>query len=76
MAKGSTVDTLFLYALYAFMAYGLFMFWSNFGSKSYNTGRTFCEKAGGAIYDVGADVYNTYGIANWRFRDRDPMQRN
>ncbi len=75
MAKGSTVDTLFLYALYAFMAYGLFMFWSNFGSRSYNTGRKFCETAGRAVYDVGADVYNEYNLKNWGFRDRDTPMR-
>jgi len=74
MAKGSTVDTLFLYALYAFMAYGLFMFWANFGRKSYATGKTFCSKAGEAVYDVGADVYNQYNLANWGFRHRNPMQ--
>lgn len=75
MAKGSTVDTLFLYALYAFMAYGLYMFWANFGSTSYGTGKKFCTTAGKAIYDVGSDVYNHYGMANWTWRDQDPMQR-
>ncbi len=76
MAKGSTVDTLFLYALYAFMAYGLYMFWANFGSTSYGTCKKFATTAGGAIYDVGTDVYNTYGMANWRFRDQNAMQQN
>ena len=74
MGKGSTVDTLFLYALYAFMAYGLYMFWANFGSTSYNTGRKFCRNAGGAVYDVGKEVYNEYDMRNWGFKDRDAMQ--
>ena len=75
MAKASTVDTLFLYALYAFMAYGLYMFWANFGSTSYGTCKKFATTAGGAIYDVGKDVYDQYDMRNWGFKDRDHMQR-
>ena len=73
MAKGSTVDTLFLYALYAFMAYGLYMFWSGYGRTSYG----YCKRIGGAakdaVYDVGRDVYNEYKLENWGIRDRSAM---
>jgi len=75
MAKGSTVDTLFLYALYAFMAYGLYMFWSGYGKTSYSA----CKRVGGAatnaIYEVGNDAYNQYKMRSWRIRDPSGMQQ-
>ena len=73
MAKGSTVDTLFLYALYAFMAYGLYMFWSGYGRTSYG----YCKRIGGATKDafkeVGREAWDTYNMKNWGIRTADDM---
>jgi len=73
MAKGSTVDTLFLYALYAFMAYGLYMFWSGYGRTSYGYCKRIGVAAKDAVKEVGIDAYNTYDMRNWRFRTADDM---
>ena len=60
MAKGSTVDQLFMYALYAAMAYGLFMFWqSNYSS---------CKKIGGHVKQAVWEGYTDY-VKPWRVRD-------
>ena len=61
MAKGSTVDQLFLYALYAAMAYGLYMFWYSNASS--------CKKVGGHLKDAAYDGYTEY-IRPWRVRER------
>ena len=60
MAKGSTVDQLFMYALYAAMAYGLFMLWqSNYSS---------CKKIGGHLRRAGNETYDAY-FRNWKVKD-------
>ena len=61
MAKGSTVDQLFLYALYVAMAYGLYMF----GKSNADS----CKKVGGHLKDAGNETYDAY-FRNWRVRDR------
>ena len=64
MAKGSTVGQLFLYALYAAMAYGLYMFWKSNADS--------CKKVGGHLRQAGNEAYTEY-IRPWRVRD--PNQR-
>ena len=61
MAKGSTVDQLFLYALYAAMAYGLYMFWYSNASA--------CKKVGRHLRDAGNETYDAY-LGGWRVKER------
>jgi len=71
MAKGSTVDTLFLYALYAFMAYGLYMFWSGYGRTSYGYCKRIGSAAGMAVKEVGREAWDSYNMNNWNIRTAD-----